>query len=294
MSDATSPIVVLDKVFHRLFPPSVSHLAAFLRGSESFPDFVRMIREYLPESETDILLLDTIGDQIAEFGERFSLKYFPLDHYITSGDADTYDDLLTYMPIEVGGIDSYAYHEMPQQGTKADLVMCALVEEQYLSDGARIAIIEKCAEFISREMLEKIPEGGFTLRDLELCLTGTPYEPLIMWSRMLNHETGNFFLDTEPEELTMSYGHGSSGDPQWDPETVEFLTGAWKEAEVLWADILKLEKMIEEDPQVVMFDILMEMLGPDGVHPLTRKQPNTLLELLKDDSETEGGELCQI
>jgi len=292
MSSDTSPLLELVNEINKFLPRSLGHLCAFIQGSSGYPYFVSLIRDYLPESETEILVQPTIAEQVAKFAELFGEQYFPLSDWLTTLEVESYDDLLTSIPLEVRGLDDQFYHDLPSDGRVGLLIMTALVEPPYMNEGARIPIIEKCLDYVPKEMLEKIPENGFTVADLDSALIGTPYEALVLWSRMIDHGTDNFFIDTDVEELSMSYGHGYSGVPQWDIETVNFLSTQHHQANEIWDKTLALCRMIEEKPKDVLWEIL-NILTED-MYPVNKTQKETLFDLLESENDEEGGELCPV
>lgn len=283
MPDKASTLLSLGNVLARMMPPSVLHIAEFIQGSKEYPDFVRLIREFLPEFETEILVRPTMREQIAEFGERFAGQYFPLSGYITEECAESYGDLLWCIPLEVGGVDSYTYHEMPSEGRTGHILMSALVEAPSWEEDARIPILEKCADFVSKALLKKIPEKGFPIDELEQKLIGTPYEAVCLWSRMIDHSTDCFFLDTDEEELSMSFGHGYSNVPQWDMATVNILTKDWHRGEEIWGEINLLTAKIEADPKKMMWEIINLMV--EDMYPVHKPQKETLFEMFAEESE---------
>jgi len=61
-----------------LNPPSLSILIAQIGEIEDYHDFVKLVKEFLPEREKDILHELTPAAQMAAFTSYFEDRYFPL------------------------------------------------------------------------------------------------------------------------------------------------------------------------------------------------------------------------
>ena len=90
---------------HRI--PSLTSLIARLEGEEEFREFVRLVREFLPEREADILSRESPVKQMQAFGDYFEDRYFPLDDVIW----EEYSDLVNYVPVRLQSV-SYDEYEV--------------------------------------------------------------------------------------------------------------------------------------------------------------------------------------
>jgi hypothetical protein len=111
MATEYGPLLILSRKLSRLGrPPSLSSLVAAVKGNEDFREFVRMVREFLPEREAEILFERTPAAQMALFASYFEDRYFPLHQYVRYGDAGEYSELTGSIPVVVMGIDYEDYH----------------------------------------------------------------------------------------------------------------------------------------------------------------------------------------
>jgi len=212
-------------------PPSISSLISYLRYSMALPKFLSLVREYLPEYEREILTNATPWGRIAAFTDRFRDRYFPLLEML-----EEYEELTEAIPADVQGLSNDDYHTIPDWRPGYQL-MTYLVEPSYWG---RIALAEACADYVSHELLRRVPDSGYPPEQLAKLTRGTRYEALELWARIIWQDTGNFFLDTDHYELgTLA--------PSWDRETVEALTREWQQAERINQEVLSFAQWLEQD-----------------------------------------------
>lgn len=244
MPENTSLIEALRRKLCRAQPRSLGALIQFFSGAEEYLEFVRIVRELLPEREADILSHPSPSEQIGEFATHFQTRYFPLEEsFLWDMDDFSYADFLRIIPVQVFGMDCDSYHEM--QDTRPGMqLMTYLFENPWEEDdGARVALAEMCAEHVSTETLESIPEGGLKLEAAEPLLKGTRFEVVFHWGEYLYQSTGNFFLDTDYEYLWSGYGA-----IDWERDTIEELTRQWLQHERLWQEFVSFAEWLEESP----------------------------------------------
>ena len=72
-----------------------------------------LVREYLPERETEILEKPSPHEQMACFASHFEDRYLPLHPSFKDGECeDDYSDLLRDIPVMVMGFSWEDYHEL--------------------------------------------------------------------------------------------------------------------------------------------------------------------------------------
>jgi len=107
-------------------------------------------------------------------------------------------------------------------------------------DNLRVALAEACAQYVPREVLERVPQGGLKLEEVRQLVSDTPYAGLMHWANILSHDTGTYFLDMDYEEV----GYYQLW---WDRETVEDLTRQWAQAELIQQELNRFCDWLEED-----------------------------------------------
>ena len=101
----TLPLCVLAQRLQAA-PPSLGALLSLIAGAEGFEDFRKLVREYLPDCEHDILAGQP-REQVAAFAQHFRARYFPLHDSQEWGEVDDdfpYNDVLSQIPIRPSGI----------------------------------------------------------------------------------------------------------------------------------------------------------------------------------------------
>jgi hypothetical protein len=248
MSDG--PLSVLVKSLESLGIPSLSSLIACLAGAEEYKDFVSLVREFLPERERSILYRQTPQFQVAAFAQYFEDRYFPLDDPFKVGDVESYLDLTQGIPVILQGLSYDDYELIASDWREGYQLMTYLVESPYEED--RVALAEALSQYLPRELVEQIPPhaNGLSPEELHRLLDGTKFQPLADWASMVWHDTGNFFLDTDYEEMW------NQGRPPWNKETVQRLTQEWQQAERIGEEIYSLATWLEEDPPAHFAELL--------------------------------------
>jgi hypothetical protein len=234
-ADRDSPLTILARKLLR-GPPSLSYLTSWFESDKGFLRFLDLVREYVPEYEREILAEAITEGRITAFVSHFSDRYFPLEEGL-----EEYQHLTTGIPVIVQGMSYEDYHEMPGYWREGYCLMTYLLESPWENE-ARIALGEECAEQVPAELLQQVPSGGFSLTAVPELTRGSTYEALGHWANILCHCTGNFFLDTDYEDL--GYGYPL----EWDRQTVEELTRQWQQAERIQQMVLELAQWLEDDP----------------------------------------------
>ena len=252
MPDRNGSLLALARKMRSFGPPSLSILISHLSEMEDYGDFVKLVKEFLPEREEDILHQLTPATQMAAFADYFEDRYFPLDDNIKLGEIESYFELTRGIPVIIRGISWDDYHEIATSDWRFGAQLIAyLIESPYEEGDARIALAEACAEHVPVELLQRVPEGGISPDEAHRILDNTPYKALALWADILCANTGNFFLDTDYEML---WSGGAL--PEWDQETVEILTRHWQQANLIEQEIFDLYEVLEGDPTARFEEIL--------------------------------------
>jgi hypothetical protein len=216
-------------------------LIAQLEGVEEYQNFVALVRDLIPEREVDIFHELTPADQVAAFATYFEDRYFPLEEMFKMGDIQGYYDLTRGIPLIARGVSWDDYHEMAEDWRAGLQLLTYLVQDPYQEPGSRIALAEACAEHVPAEVLQQVPEGGFTREKCKGLLDGTPYKGVVLWANTLYADTDNFFLDNCYEDVW------NYPPIDWDRETVKNLTQQWQQADVITQEVFKLCDWLEDD-----------------------------------------------
>lgn len=246
MSERDSPLLILARKLVS-GPPSLQALIGRLEDAEEYKDFVVLVREFLPERETEILSKPSPEEQIGAFADRFGDRYFPL-HDNFKMEAERYGDLLQGIPIIPLGVSCDDYHDIPDDRVGLRL-MTYLLAEPDGQEGIRVVLAEACAKDIPTRLLERVTAGLSPAEAHEL-LDGTDYEAMAHWGDILNGNTDNYFLDMDFEWLCQD------GLPNWDRETVEKLVPEWAKADNIHDKVFKMVDWLEEDPQAHFGELL--------------------------------------
>lgn len=224
MPDRSSSLFQLAGELKSRGVPSISVLTAQIAGVEEFLDFRKLIVEFLPDFEQEILNETTPGAQIAIFCSHFEDLYFPLEEYFKDGAAEDYGDLTRRIPLVVYGVGWEEYEEIASQAREGIQLMTYLLEnphEEY--GGTNVSLAEACLEHVPRDLLERVPEGGLSDQEARALLNGTPYEGLALWADRIMGGGDNFFINTDWEMFAQGVG------PEWSIEEVEACTRDWHE-----------------------------------------------------------------
>ncbi len=239
---ASSLIYLADELRSRGIP-SLSVLIAELAGAEDYAEFRRLINEFLPEREQDIIHESTPAEQIALFASYFEDRYFPLEDIFKLGDIEGYEEIAHRIPLIVMGMGWDDYEEIASEYRPGIQLMTYLLENPYDEEGrTNVSLAEACEELVPQALLQRVPENRLSPEEAHHLLNGTPYEGLALWADRICCSSNNFFLDTDYEYLW------NSVPPEWDMETVQSLTRAWLQAMEQENRLDNFVTWLEEDP----------------------------------------------
>ena len=142
----TTPIATLREKLCDVHPPSISLILSLFQNVETYNDFVKLVRDFLPEREQEILQKTSPSAQMAAFASYFEGRYLPLHPAFKDGEVeDDYYELLRDIPVMVMGFSWEDYHELNSTRLGMQL-MCYLFEPPMQGDndmaGERIALVD--------------------------------------------------------------------------------------------------------------------------------------------------------
>ena len=243
MSNQLTPLEALIQQLRALCPPSIKTLIGMIEENQYYADFVNLVKEYLPEREKEILKETGPATQIAAFASHFEDRYFPLGGYLKMGEAENYSDLVGSIPLIPLGFGYQEYDDLAANGNAGFMLMTYIFRQPCGDQGARVALGEGCQNHVATDLLQKLPEGGFSTQEIHELLDKTLYSALALWGDMINLSTDNDYLDMDDEM------YGNSVPPDWSKENVEYFTKEWKEAEQKQKTVYELADKFDKKPQ---------------------------------------------
>lgn len=262
MPESAGPLAELIKRLRLIGIPSLSALISKCSNVEEYQEFVMLIREYIPEHESEIMREPTVGGQVASFASHFETRYFPLAYYITDGvafDNDIgYYDLLRQIPVEVHGWTWDEYESIPSDADSGMQLMAYLVEHPF-DEEQMVSLAEACREHVPKELLQRIPQGGIKSENVHDLFDNTKFAPIAKLVDWFNSNTGNFFLDTDDEYLSYNMGY-----PDWCMESVQQLTRHHQEMETYRQEVWDFAEWLDGDPPA-RFKEILDFLEEKGV-----------------------------
>jgi len=215
-----------------------------MERSEGYVEFMRLVREFVPEVEREIKIQPSIAARLSTFAQAFENRYFQLHPMYADGMGEGYEDITGFIPIILQSMDFDTYLELAQGEFNAGITLLAYIIENpwQQGEGERLALAETCEQWVSRELLQRVPEE-IPREDIHLLLDGTRFESVGVVADILHMLTGNCFFDEDQESI-----HQGCLDLEWTRENVEALTRAWLQAQVLNDKAFKLYEWIDENP----------------------------------------------
>lgn len=251
-----SPIAMLAYKLLIGNPPAIYALVSLFNNAESYQDFVKIVREFLPEREGDILSKDAVGEQVASFASYFEDRYFPLHPSLADGGTEEYEQITGQIPLQVMGMSYDDYHMMDYYrfGIQLMTYMCA---NPYVDDESdRVALADLCQQHVDQSLLDRVPVEGFSLEELSGFLKRTQFDGLRDWCAILHSSTDNPFLDIDD----VSYSEGAWQEP-WLMDSVRILKDWWFKANKIYDQAMKLAEWIEADPPAHFEELLNFVLA---------------------------------
>lgn len=233
-------------------PPALGVLIRRLEGSESSRQFEGIVRTLLPNQADAILARPELMEQLTAFFEAFNREYFPLyedmlDFHTETAEseADVLDSICRYgMPIPKEGIEGSYLHELHDDWKPAPLLMACLgdISSRFYGDdheGVRVTWLESLGNHVGRELLQRIPEGGWPLKRLQVLLHDTEYEGAIFTVEWATGNTGCQFLDTNRED--------GWENPPWTVNNAYQGKLEWRAYQAISDEMTRMERWLEQD-----------------------------------------------
>ena len=245
---ATTPLAALREKLEDVHPPSISLILSLFQNVETYNDFVKLVRDFLPEREQEILQKTSPSAQMAAFASYFEDSYLPLHPAFKDGEVeDDYYELLRDIPVMVMGFSWEDYHELNSTRLGMQL-MCYLFEPPMQGDndmaGERIALVDGFPPEYQHDA-RRVPAGGISLDDARLIFKGKKWTGLRNCAEYINQSTDNWFLDTD-EEMK-----GNMQNEEWDKETVASMKEEWLKANDHYDKIMEFAAWLEDKKQGV-------------------------------------------
>ena len=239
----TTPLAALREKLSDVHPPSISLILSLFQNVETYNDFVKLVRDFLPEREKEILGKTTPSAQMAAFASYFEDRYLPLHPAFRDSEVeDNYYEILRDIPIMVMGFSWKDYHGLNNARLGMQL-MCYLFEPPMQGDndmaGERVALVDG---FPPEYQLEarRVPADGISLDDARLIFKGKKWIGLRNCAEYINQSTDNWFLDTDEEMRS------NMQNEEWDKETVASMSKEWLKANVFYNKIMEFAAWLED------------------------------------------------
>ncbi|MFA5401253.1 MAG: hypothetical protein WC359_12470 [Dehalococcoidia bacterium] len=281
-------------------PPALKVIINMLTEFGSLENFRRLIREFLPDKEKEILR-EPLSRRIYRFRYLFAQKYYPLPDK-----TDNIGYFADIMPIDLLGLSYDTYHEIdmrpgyllllslivyPYQGSERSLSSEDFYGEK---DAGRVPLLGKVQQMIGKEIARRIPKDGWDPETLHKFTDGTKYDGLGGFADWATGQTGCAMLDFSYSGC--HYEQGSSEPAfEWSMNNVERLTQEWPRMYSIRAKIDRLAEQVEYS--TAYFSEMLEFLlqkTPAGYKPdYSYDEENNWCDLeikLEDDYEEDYDE----
>jgi hypothetical protein len=238
-----SPLAALREILRVVHPPSISLIVSLFQNVETYGDFVKLVRNFLPEREPEILGKTSPSAQMAAFAAYFEDRYLPLHPAFKDGEVeDDYYELLRDIPVMVMGFSWEEYHELNSARLGMQL-MCYLIAPPLSGDsdmtGERIALLDGFPPAYQHEA-KRVPDDGISLDAARRIFKGRKWVGLRHCAEYINQSTDNWFLDTDEEMKS------SMQNEEWDRETVNSMKAEWGKANAYYDKIMKFAAWLED------------------------------------------------
>lgn len=287
VAPAPLPLDVLARKL-TLGPPSVKVLLDIMDRSESVRMFLDLVREYLPEHEAEMMLLDT-EERLALFTRLFDDRYFPLADFGIDDD-DPYAYLVHVIPVQLGGMGYEDWHDF-EAFREGHTLLLSLVEYPYImmeeksKIEARVPLLDAVTMTVGKEMVERMPPEGWTPKELHEACDDSPYEGAASFADWACGCTDTYVLDASYEEYS---------EEPWSREVVDALTEQWPKVQRISDKMFDMSAWLEGSPHVRFEELLDHIIGklaqkvPKEQLPL-KNGPKTLMEVFAEEEPEEPG-----
>ncbi len=268
-------------------PPSLEVILGRLDQSEAMIEFRRIVREFLPDKEAEILSKPRV-DQVDTFTGLFEQRYFPL-HDIAMGEDEDFECLVAGIPVIRMGMSWDDYHEFAGFRPGIQLLLsvvecpfenygCSIGRTGRTTVGStRVPLLEGVAGMVGEKLMQRIPKEGWSSKELHRRLDNNArFKGAALYADWVEGGTDTVFLDTSYEIEVI--------DADWTREVVDELTEQWRRAAAIDEQVMELVKFLEDNP-AENFEALLNALTTD---PVPAEQQRLLVEIFAEE-ESDGG-----
>jgi hypothetical protein len=245
-------------------PPMLSEIIGCLEQVEAVKEFRELVRMLLPEYESEIMSAPR-NRRVYKFCYYFGIEYYPLPANTDCPPADW----VSGMPVELMAMSYSAYHELqmrpgyllllslgvyPYEGDERD------IEEgnEVSFNGARVPLLDLVRRIVGEDLINRIPNDGWTAEELHQMTDGTKYDGAGAFADWACSSTGCIVLDSSYENCDYEEG---SGEPTflWTKHNVDILTSEWPKVHEIRGKIDRMVEWLERD-QIAHFRELLDFL----------------------------------
>lgn len=276
-------------------PPLLKELVAGFTDIASLQVFLRIVREFLPDDEEEILSTPR-NQRVSKFCQIFGVKYFPLP-----GGAETQStiDFARAMPLALKGMSYTCWHDLefrpgytmlmslvvyPYEGDERDLegggwgIWDDEEDEppppkdgtlMEIFGGARLPLIDAVQNIVG-DAARRIPPDGWTAEELHLLTDDTKYDGTGDFAAWAMSETGCIILDGNYEDVEYAEGWGQPLF-RWSKGNVDVLTKEWPKVKQIRLKIDSMVEWLEADPQA-RFQELLDFLIKEASKKLKKRK----------------------
>ena len=246
-------------------------------------EFTDLVEALIPQHAENIESAGGSWDQIVRFANLFSREYFPLneywieyltEHYRQEDELDddermnAYQLIMQAIPVGLIGIEDEHLHEIWDGNQRDGLGLAALLVrfhsygEHHRRDieGMRQQWLDAAQTVVPQEVLERIPEWGIPIEQIEKAMQGTPLEGITRACEYIGKCTGNAFLDETLEEES-----GQEYSDPWTIQNVRTIRDEWIAAQAIMEQEKPALEWLERDPGgnfEKLLDFLLERIPP--------------------------------
>ncbi len=248
-------------------PLLLSEIINCLEQIDTAKEFLGLVRMLLPEHEIEIMA-EPRRRRVYKFCYFFGNKYYPLP---ANTECST-NDWVAGMPVELLAMSYSSYHELDMR--PGYLLLLSLVIYPYegderdewetddlndvAADGARVPLLDLVSGIVGAELVNRIPEKGWTPDELHRMTDKTPYDGVGDFADWACSNTGCVMLDASHENCDYTEGYG---EPifKWTKRNVDILTAQWPKVKQIRGKIDHIVEWLEAD-QINHFTKLLEFL----------------------------------
>jgi hypothetical protein len=241
----------------RHYPPNIEAMLDKFASAEGLTEFVSLIREFLPQHESDIMSRVGSEAKILWFVSVFSKSYFPLEDLFDYSEG--YENFTGFIPVDLYGISYDDYEDFANRYSPEWICMLALIAYPFYvnegKDGAedRVPIMDEARGLVG-DVISRIPPEGFKRDYLHKILDKTEYEAMALFADWVCAETGCWQLDA-------SYEEGFEGI-EWSKENVAELMSQLPKRQEIEHKSTAFEAWLKEDLKAHFSQLVNAIISP--------------------------------